>query len=185
MPPALASRFLLHPRPRQRPRRRNAALDNSTLAFLRPLGDLLEHVRLRSFDPEFVFGVSMGRQGPRKPKGFNKILTMVYQLGAGHSGAGMSADRPASSESVDNGVRPRRASNPDRSRCDDAAFGSGKDDDVAPLERNHASILRKGEPWILNFELIKYIATRWDGSPYSFSDSEMTAGAFSLARAAR
>ena len=55
---------------------------------------------------------------------------------------------------------------------------------LPPLERNHASILRKGEPWILNFELIKYIAARWDGSPYSFSDSEMTAGAFSLGRAA-
>ena len=51
---------------------------------------------------------------------------------------------------------------------------------LPPVERDHASILRNGEPWILNFDLIKHLAVRWDDRPYRLSDSETTAGAFSL-----
>lgn len=50
-------------------------------------------------------------------------------------------------------------------------------------ERNHASILRKSEPLMLDFHLIRHLATRWDGSPYPLNDSEMAAGAFYLKRA--
>ena len=52
---------------------------------------------------------------------------------------------------------------------------------MLPLrERDHASILRNGEPWILNFDLIKHLAMRWEASPFTLSDSEACAGAFSL-----
>jgi hypothetical protein len=50
-------------------------------------------------------------------------------------------------------------------------------------ERNHASIVRKSEPLMLDFHLIRHLATRWDGSPYPLNDSEMAAGAFYLKRA--
>src|SRR5215475_5643290 len=50
-------------------------------------------------------------------------------------------------------------------------------------ERNHASIVRKSEPSMLDFHLIRHLATRWDGSPYPLNDSEMAAGAFYLKRA--
>ena len=51
---------------------------------------------------------------------------------------------------------------------------------LPPEERNHASILRKGEPWMLNFAVIKHLAARWEPSPYRLNDSELGAGAFSL-----
>jgi hypothetical protein len=51
---------------------------------------------------------------------------------------------------------------------------------LPPQERDHASILRTGEPRILNFDLIRHLAIRWDGRPYRLNDSEMSAGAFSL-----
>ena len=51
---------------------------------------------------------------------------------------------------------------------------------LPPTERDHASILRNGAPWILNFDLIKHLAIRWEGRPYRLSDSEMSTGAFSL-----
>ena len=51
---------------------------------------------------------------------------------------------------------------------------------LPPEERNQASILRKGEPWILNFAVIKHLATRWEPSPYRLTDTELRAGAFSL-----
>jgi hypothetical protein len=51
---------------------------------------------------------------------------------------------------------------------------------LPPMERDHASILRNGEPWLLNFGLIKHLAARWDGHPYCLSDAETAAGAFSL-----
>ena len=51
---------------------------------------------------------------------------------------------------------------------------------LPPTERDHASILRNGEPWLLNFNLIKHLARRWDNSPYPLNDLEMAAGAFSL-----
>jgi hypothetical protein len=57
---------------------------------------------------------------------------------------------------------------------------------MLPLqERDHASILRKGNPWVLNFELIKHLAARWDGNPFPLNDSELTAGAFSLMQVGR
>lgn len=51
---------------------------------------------------------------------------------------------------------------------------------LPPEERSHASILRNGEPWILNFDLIKHLAIRWEGRPYRLNDIEMSSGAFSL-----
>jgi len=51
---------------------------------------------------------------------------------------------------------------------------------LPPEERNQASILREGEPWMLNFDLIKHLAARWEPGPYRLSDSEMKAGVFSL-----
>jgi hypothetical protein len=51
---------------------------------------------------------------------------------------------------------------------------------LPPEERDHASILREGEPWMLNFALIKHLATRWEPSPYRLSDSELRAGPFVL-----
>jgi len=53
---------------------------------------------------------------------------------------------------------------------------------LPPTERDHASILRNGEPWILNFDLIKHLATRWECRPYRLNDIEMATGAFSLPR---
>jgi hypothetical protein len=50
-------------------------------------------------------------------------------------------------------------------------------------ERNQASIVRESEPLVLDFHLIRHLATRWDGSPYPLDDSEMAAGAFYLKRA--
>jgi hypothetical protein len=49
---------------------------------------------------------------------------------------------------------------------------------LPPMERDHASILRNGD--LLNFDVIKHLAARWDGHPYRLSDSEMAVGAFSL-----
>jgi hypothetical protein len=54
---------------------------------------------------------------------------------------------------------------------------------LPPQERDHASIVRSSEPAILNFHLIKHLATRWDGKPHSLDDSEMATGAFYLKRA--
>ena len=51
---------------------------------------------------------------------------------------------------------------------------------LPPEQRYHASILRKGKPWILNFDEIKHLAMRWDRGPYPLDDSEMIAGAFCL-----
>jgi hypothetical protein len=51
---------------------------------------------------------------------------------------------------------------------------------LPPEQRNHATILRNGEPWMLNFDLIKHLAARWEPNPYRLSDSELTSGAFSL-----
>jgi hypothetical protein len=54
---------------------------------------------------------------------------------------------------------------------------------LPPEERNHASILRNSEPWMLNFDLIKHLAARWESNPYRLTDSELTAGAFLLGQA--
>ncbi len=54
---------------------------------------------------------------------------------------------------------------------------------LPPEERNHASILRNSEPCMLNFDLIKHLAARWEPNPYRLSDSELMAGAFSLGQA--
>ena len=51
---------------------------------------------------------------------------------------------------------------------------------LPPEERDHASIVRNGNPGMLNFAVIKHLAARWDGRPYRLNDSELTAGAFSL-----
>jgi hypothetical protein len=51
---------------------------------------------------------------------------------------------------------------------------------LPPEERDHASILRQGDPWMLNFHVIKHIAARWEGSAYPLNGSELTAGAFLL-----
>jgi hypothetical protein len=51
---------------------------------------------------------------------------------------------------------------------------------LPPEERDHASILRNGNPSMLNFNVIKHLSARWDGSPYPLSGSELTAGAFLL-----
>jgi hypothetical protein len=51
---------------------------------------------------------------------------------------------------------------------------------LPPEERDHASILRVGEPWMLNFVVIKHLATRWEPRPYALSESELKAGAFLL-----
>ena len=53
---------------------------------------------------------------------------------------------------------------------------------LPPEERDHASILREGEPWMLNFAVIKHLAARWEATPYCLSDSEVRAGAFLLAQ---
>src|SRR6266566_1835753 len=54
---------------------------------------------------------------------------------------------------------------------------------LPPQERDQASIIRNSEPSILDFLLIRHLATRWDGGPHCLSDSEMAAGAFYLRRA--
>jgi len=54
---------------------------------------------------------------------------------------------------------------------------------LPPEERNHALILRNSEPCMLNFDLIKHLAARWESDPYRLSDSELMAGAFSLGQA--
>jgi len=51
---------------------------------------------------------------------------------------------------------------------------------LPPDQRCNASILRRGQPWLLNFDEIKHLAARWDGGPYTLEDSEMAAGAFRL-----
>ena len=51
---------------------------------------------------------------------------------------------------------------------------------LLPEQRRHASILRKGQPWLLNFDEIKHLAARWDGGPYTLDDSDIVAGAFCL-----
>jgi hypothetical protein len=51
---------------------------------------------------------------------------------------------------------------------------------LPPDQRRHASILRKGRPWLLNFDEIKHLAMRWDHEPYTLDDSDMVAGAFRL-----
>ena len=50
-------------------------------------------------------------------------------------------------------------------------------------QRDHASILRDSEPSILDFQLIRHLATRWDGTPRPLDDAEMATGAFYLKRA--
>jgi len=54
---------------------------------------------------------------------------------------------------------------------------------LPPQERDQASIVRDSEPSILDFHLIRHLATRWDGGPHALSDSEMAIGAFYLRRA--
>jgi hypothetical protein len=54
---------------------------------------------------------------------------------------------------------------------------------LPPEERTHASILRNSEPWMLNFDLIKHLAARWEADPYRLTDTELRAGAFSLGQA--
>lgn len=51
---------------------------------------------------------------------------------------------------------------------------------LPPEERDHASILLVGEPWVLNFVVIKHLATRWEPGPYPLSESELKGGAFLL-----
>jgi hypothetical protein len=53
---------------------------------------------------------------------------------------------------------------------------------LPPEERHHASIVRNGEPWMLNYDVIRHIAQKWGPSPYRLSDADLTAGAFSLAQ---
>jgi len=55
---------------------------------------------------------------------------------------------------------------------------------LPPEQRYHASILRQGQPWILNFDEIKHLAARWDGGPYRLDDSDTIAGAFRLRQVA-
>jgi hypothetical protein len=50
-------------------------------------------------------------------------------------------------------------------------------------QRDHASILRNSEPSLLDFQLIRHLATRWDGRPRPLDDAEMATGAFYLKRA--
>jgi hypothetical protein len=48
-------------------------------------------------------------------------------------------------------------------------------------ERHHASIVRDGEPWMLNYDVIRHIAQKWGPTPYRLNDSDLAAGVFSLA----
>ena len=50
-------------------------------------------------------------------------------------------------------------------------------------QRGNASILRGSEPSRLDFQLIRHLATRWDGTPRSLDDAEMSTGAFYLKQA--
>jgi hypothetical protein len=54
---------------------------------------------------------------------------------------------------------------------------------LPPQQRDQASIVRDSEPSILDFHLIKHLATRWDGRPHCLDDSEIAAGAFYLKQA--
>jgi hypothetical protein len=54
---------------------------------------------------------------------------------------------------------------------------------LPPQERHQASIVRDSEPSILDFHLIRHLASRWDGRPHCLSDSEMATGAFYLRHA--
>jgi len=69
---------------------------------------------------------------------------------------------PALSVGIDNGLRPGRACDPYKSRHYEAALRSSKSDDVTTPERDLATIIRESEPTILNFELIKHLAARWE-----------------------
>jgi len=51
---------------------------------------------------------------------------------------------------------------------------------LPPEQRCHASILRQGQPWLLNFDEIKHLAARWDSGPFPLEDSDMAGGAFRL-----
>jgi hypothetical protein len=51
---------------------------------------------------------------------------------------------------------------------------------LPPEERDHASIMRVREPWMLNFVVIKHLATRWEPGPYALDESELKAGPFLL-----
>ena len=51
---------------------------------------------------------------------------------------------------------------------------------LPPEERNHASILRNGEPCMLNFEVIRHIAAKWEPSPYRLNDLDLRADAVLL-----
>ncbi len=50
-------------------------------------------------------------------------------------------------------------------------------------QRGNASILRGSEPSLLDFQLIRHLATRWDGTPRPLDDAEMATGAFYLKQA--
>jgi hypothetical protein len=54
---------------------------------------------------------------------------------------------------------------------------------LPPRQRDQASIVRDSEPSILDFHLIKHLATRWDDTPHCLDDSEIAAGAFYLKQA--
>jgi hypothetical protein len=51
---------------------------------------------------------------------------------------------------------------------------------LPPEERHLASIVRNGEPGMLNYDVIRHIAHKWERNPYRLNDSDLT-GAFSLA----
>lgn len=51
---------------------------------------------------------------------------------------------------------------------------------LPPEERDHASIMRVREPWMLNFVVIRHLAMRWEPGPYSLDESELKAGPFLL-----
>ena len=53
---------------------------------------------------------------------------------------------------------------------------------LPPEERDHASIMRVREPWMLNFVVIKHLAARWEPGPYRLDESELKAGTFLLAQ---
>ncbi len=58
---------------------------------------------------------------------------------------------------------PRRVRHPHRSRLDETARGSiARDDIKLPKERKRTTIVREGEPAILNFDQIKNLAAQWD-----------------------
>jgi len=51
---------------------------------------------------------------------------------------------------------------------------------LPPEERDHTSIMRVGEPWVLNFVVIKHLARRWEPGPFPLNESELTPSALSL-----